>query len=166
MRDRTLLARLYRPILRLMPAEYRQRYGSAASELLAAIARAERPDGRLARLWWSVMLIFRGVIAALGMHLDRWHRRRRTAREAPRGHSTGFWRDGRYVLRGLRSTPWYALTATAVIAVPMAMAATTFAIVDGVLFRPLPYPRARQLVALLPNFDGPARTTEARVANS
>ena len=166
MRDRTLLVRLYRLILRLMPAEYRQRYGCEASELFAAITRSERPDDRFARLRWSAMLIFRGVVAAFGMHLDRWHRRRRTAPDAPRVHSTGFWRDVRYVLRGLRSTPWYALTATAVIAVPMAMAATTFAIVDGVLFRPLPYPGAGQLVALLPKFDGPARTTEARVANS
>jgi putative ABC transport system permease protein len=74
--------------------------------------------------------------------------------------------DLRYVLRGLRAAPWYAATVVAVIAVPMAMAATTFAIVDGVLFRPLPYSNAAQLVALLPNFNGPSRTSAADGAQS
>lgn len=51
----------------------------------------------------------------------------------------------RQTLRGLRRTPWYAATVIAVMALTTALSATVFAIVDGVLFKPLPYQDADQL---------------------
>jgi predicted permease len=51
----------------------------------------------------------------------------------------------RQALRSLRRTPSYALTVVAVIAVAMALATTVFAVVDGVLFKALPYPEADRL---------------------
>jgi putative ABC transport system permease protein len=54
-------------------------------------------------------------------------------------------RDLRYAARSLRRAPWYAVTAISVIALTMALAATAFAIVDGVLFKPLPYARPHEL---------------------
>jgi len=42
-------------------------------------------------------------------------------------------------MRSLRRAPWYASTVVAVIALSTALAATVFAIVDGVLFKPLTY---------------------------
>jgi putative ABC transport system permease protein len=162
MSERSVLERLYRFVLRLMPAENRHRYGDEVSQALAAIVRTERPASPLARLRWASLLLLRGAIAALGMHYDRWRRRSaRPWRGAEGGLRASFWNDFRYVLRGLRGAPWYSTTVMAVVAAPIAMAATTFAVVDGVLFRPLPYPDAAQLVALLPNFEGPSRTTIA-----
>jgi len=54
----------------------------------------------------------------------------------------------RYAIRSLRGSPWYSATAIAVIALGMTLATTAFAIVDGVLFKPLPYPRADELHAI------------------
>ena len=51
----------------------------------------------------------------------------------------------RQCARTLRRTPWYAVTLVAVVILTTALSATVFAIVDGVLFKPLPYPDADQL---------------------
>jgi putative ABC transport system permease protein len=56
-----------------------------------------------------------------------------------------FWRDIRQAIRALRRTPWYSFTAISVIALGIALATTVFAVVDGVLFKPLPYERPREL---------------------
>ena len=51
----------------------------------------------------------------------------------------------RQALRSLRRVPWYALTVVGVTALALAFGTTTFAVVDGVLFKPLPYPRSSEL---------------------
>jgi putative ABC transport system permease protein len=51
----------------------------------------------------------------------------------------------RLALRTLRRSPWYAATAIGTIALSISLAATVFAIVDGVLFKPLPYANPDQL---------------------
>jgi putative ABC transport system permease protein len=64
------------------------------------------------------------------------------------------WSPGRWrreivpALRSLRRTPWYAVTVTGVMALSMALAASVFAIVDGVLFKPLPYARPAELFGI------------------
>lgn len=57
-------------------------------------------------------------------------------------------RDIRYAMRSLRRAPWYTASVIGVIAFSMALAATVFAVVDGFLFRPLPYSRAEEIVVL------------------
>ena len=59
----------------------------------------------------------------------------------------------RYAVRSLGRAPWYSATVTGVIALGMALATTVFAVVDGVLFKPLPYPDAARLVAIEPGFN-------------
>lgn len=67
------------------------------------------------------------------------------------------WNDLRFTVRALCRSPWYALTAIGVMATTLALASTVFAVVDGVMFRPLPYPEASRLVSVLPGFrDSPA----------
>jgi hypothetical protein len=51
----------------------------------------------------------------------------------------------RYALRALRGSPWYSATVVAVMGISMALATVVFAVVDGVLFKPVPYPRANEL---------------------
>jgi predicted permease len=58
--------------------------------------------------------------------------------------------------RSLRRAPWYALTVVAVMALSMALAVTVFALVDGVLFKPLPFPDADRLVAIRGGFSDPS----------
>jgi predicted permease len=56
--------------------------------------------------------------------------------------------DARYALRGFRRSP--AFTTTAVITIALGIGASTavFSLVDRILFRPLPYPRADRLVSV------------------
>src|SRR5688572_25526939 len=51
----------------------------------------------------------------------------------------------RQSLRRLLGAPWYFATASAVIALSMALATTVFAVVDDVLFKTLPYERPEEL---------------------
>lgn len=60
----------------------------------------------------------------------------------------------RQAVRSLRRSPWYACTVVAVVALAIVMMATVFAVVDGVLFRPLPYPGAQDVFAVSGTFDG------------
>jgi predicted permease len=62
-------------------------------------------------------------------------------------------REVGYALRSLRRTPWYSITVVSVIALSMALSATVFAIVDGVLFIPLGYGSPDRLFALTPGFS-------------
>jgi predicted permease len=61
--------------------------------------------------------------------------------------------DFRYAVRSLRRAPWYSATVIGGIALGMALATTVFAVVDGVLFKPLPYLDADRLVAIEPGFN-------------
>ena len=54
----------------------------------------------------------------------------------------------RHAIRSIRRTPGYALTLTAVVALGVALAATVFALVDGVLFKTLPYRAPHELFAI------------------
>jgi len=51
----------------------------------------------------------------------------------------------RQALRSLGQSRWYAGTIIAVMALCVSLSTTVFAIVDGVLFKPLPYPRPAEL---------------------
>jgi len=51
----------------------------------------------------------------------------------------------RHTIRFLLRSPWYSGTVVSVIALGMALATTVFAVVDGALFKPLPYERADEL---------------------
>ncbi|MBI4906641.1 MAG: ABC transporter permease [Acidobacteria bacterium] len=56
--------------------------------------------------------------------------------------------DCRYALRRLRKNPGSAVAAVATLALGVGATATIFAVIDGVLVKPLPYPHAERLVAL------------------
>ena len=62
--------------------------------------------------------------------------------------------------RMLRRTPAYAATAIGTIALSISLAAVVFAVVDGVLFKPLPFPASDRLFHVQGS-DGRARGTAA-----
>jgi predicted permease len=67
--------------------------------------------------------------------------------------------DLKFTLRALRQAPWYTATVIGVATVTLALATIVFAVVDGVLFRPLPYPDAGHLVVIEPGFENLPRPT-------
>ncbi len=56
--------------------------------------------------------------------------------------------DLNIAVRKLRRSPWYSTTVIGTAALTMALASTVFTVVDGVLFKPLPYERADELFDL------------------
>jgi len=67
--------------------------------------------------------------------------------------------DLAFTLRALTGAPWYSATVAGLTGVTLALATTVFAVVDGVLFQPLPFPDAGRLVRIEPDFRGLTRPT-------
>ena len=68
--------------------------------------------------------------------------------DAARGSDmSGLLQDLRTALRSLRHARWFSAFVVASLAVGVGASVTLFALVDGVLLRPLPYPRPSSLVA-------------------
>jgi putative ABC transport system permease protein len=110
--------------------------------------RAVLSSKRRATLWF-----LRASVAVLVYVLARRLRDAFTRRAGvpPRVFAAraGRWRrELQPALRSLRRAPWYSLTVVGVIALSMTLATTVFAIVDGVLFKPLPYLKPGELCGI------------------
>jgi len=67
-------------------------------------------------------------------------------------------------VRALRRAPWYAATVILVIALTLALATTVFAVVDGLLFKPLPYADADRLVSIELGFSRDPEYLNGRIS--
>jgi predicted permease len=94
--------------------------------------------------WWQVLTIAFGASRqrAADRVRDTW---RWMMRPGSLGIVVG---DARYAVRSLVRAPWYSVAVIGVIALAVTLATTVFAVVDGVLFKPLPYPGADRLVSV------------------
>ena len=72
--------------------------------------------------------------------------------------------DARHGLRVIRRSPAFSLAAVATLAVGIGASTAVFSVVDLLLFRSLPYPRADRLVSV--GFSGPIDTNEFNVGNA
>ena len=147
-----MIVALYRAVVSLSPEPFRTHFAGEQVALFAEIWRDERPRGLLATGTWLLALFARACLAAVALHFDK--RRRRTS--SPRNTVRGIGPDWRYAVRSLWRSPWYAVTLTVVIAVGIALEATVFAFVDGVLFKPLPYRASHELFSLQGRAGGDA----------
>lgn len=129
-------------------------------DLVEERARRARRDGAVRAAGWYWM-----TMAGIGAHVTR-RRVSEAVRSARRGFVPGSGRGSfRQAGRSLRKSPWYAASVVLVVACTLAIATTTFAIVDGVLFKSLPYDDAGDIVALQGVFDQPTEDA-ARLASS
>jgi putative ABC transport system permease protein len=129
--------RIYRALLRLYPAEFRDEYGREMAQMIADRA----PHEPAPRLWLD-------VAADL-------------VRTAPKEHGHVLLTDLRYAARMMRRAPTF--TAAVVLTVALAIAANTaiFSIVNAVMLRPLPFAKPDRLMQVaekndrlnLPNFS-------------
>ena len=117
---------MYRWLLRLYPASFRNEYGREMATVFARERRDTRTALGMAALWLRV--IADTCVNAAGIHWDI------------------FRQDLRYTLRTLRRTPAFALTAVTVVALGIGATTAAFSLADFVLIRPLPFPEADRLV--------------------
>ena len=134
---------LIQGVIRLQPVDHRRRYGPEQMRMFEEIWARERPPSAAARLTWSIGLAIRTLFASSASAANT---RSRTDERQVSHRGSPMNTDIRFTLRALRQAPWYSATVAGVIAVTLALATTVFAVVDGVLFRPLPYPDAPALV--------------------
>src|ERR671922_848413 len=117
---------MYRWLLRLYPASFRNEYGREMAAVFARERRDTRTAVGMAALWLRV--IADTCVNAAGIHWDI------------------LTQDLRYTLRTLRRTPAFALTAVTVVALGIGATTAAFSLADFVLIRPLPFPEADRLV--------------------
>ena len=162
----------YRLVLWLYPSRVRHRFGAEQVYLFEQAWREERPQARFGLVWTMAQLL-RAVSVAAMSHLDRL---RPSPHYIPRAQLSRqwrvspSWRDLRGGVRALRATPWYSAAVTVMLALGLALSTVVFAVVDGVLFKPLPYPRADELflarvdVSGAPRVEPPPITSREAVA--
>jgi len=118
--------RLFRSLLWLYPAEFREHFGQDMSQLLADRLREERePLGAL--LAWCH--------AAAGVLIH-----------APEEHMQMILQDVKYAWRAMRREKMPAIAAVLVLAIGIGSTTAIFTLVNGVLLRPLPFAAPEQLV--------------------
>jgi putative ABC transport system permease protein len=137
---------IYWTIVQVYPRIARDRFGEEQIRLFEDLWRQERPRAPLRAAAWTIRQIVRAIGVGASLHVARWWRR--VSMTAGGRGSVGA--DFTYAIRGLRRTPWYVCTTVGVLAAGMALATTAFAVVDGVLFKPLPFPRTESLFLVRP----------------
>jgi len=123
--------RLYGFLLRLYPASFRAEYGEEMRRVFARRRREADGPGAVAALW-------------LAAAVD-------AAANACRTHADLLRQDVRYAARALSRAPGFAATAILVAGVGIGAATASYSVLDHVLVRPLPFPRADRLVDLWEN---------------
>jgi putative ABC transport system permease protein len=68
----------------------------------------------------------------------------------------------RIAFRTLRRSPWFAIASVGIVALAISLASTVFAVVDGVLFKRLPYKDPDGLVLVFRTLGDPARLAQLR----
>jgi predicted permease len=141
------------------PESAEAQFGDLLEEYAAVRARS----GRLRAEWWLLQEMS-------SLHTAYDDERHGVAAQADR-RLPRLGGQFRYALRSLRRSPWYAVTTISVIAIAVALAASVFSIVDGALFKPLPYGDANRVFGvslgysrLAEDIAGFGITSEADVA--
>jgi predicted permease len=118
-----------------LEAAYETARRNGATHAAAVLeARAEVPD------WHSLARTLTTIEAANA------HSGRSSLPPPRRGALRGVSQDLRLAWRGLVRAPGFAFTAVATLAIALGLGAAAFALIDGILLAPLPYPSADRLV--------------------
>ena len=140
----------YRLLLRVLPAEFRERFG----EEMAQCFRDWHGEERRRRGLRGVVRVWRLALADLVATAWREHLAPRTGRSRraddanPGVPMASLLQDVRYALRTLRRSP--GLVAVIVLSLALGMGANSliYSVVDGVVFHPFRFPQADRVVLL------------------
>lgn len=120
--------RLYRWLLRLYPAEFRERYGAPMQQQFRDEYGDVQDRRDLLRLW------ARSVVDI--------------ARSAPRQFASEIGQDSRFAVRLWRQRPWHTLFAIIALALAIGASAGAFSVVNALLFRSLPFSASERLAQM------------------
>jgi len=144
---RTVGAFLYRVLLRLYPADVRERDGEEMARLFSDLVEgARRRRGRISALHAVARVCLETPRSAWAAH-----------REGNVSMGATEWlgdaaQDTRFALRLLRRNAAFAVVVTLTLAVAVGANTAVFSVVNAVLLRPLEYPAAEELVRIHTRF--------------
>ena len=131
--------RVYRAALRILPADFRDRYEHELIDCFGALAASARQRGRFALTGILLHSLRDTVVQAVLLRT----RRQRTSPAHPGDH---MWQDLRYAVRRLMRRPSFTLVSVLTLALGVAAATSVFTLVNGVVLSPLPYPQSDRIV--------------------
>ncbi len=138
---------LYRVLLRLLPSELRRRFGpEMQADLRHRLAETKGVAARLRVVAAACADLVAQAVALRG----------RSGRTQGGWTMTGWTRDVRLAVRGLRSAPGFALAAVTTLTLAIGGATAVFSAVRAVLLAPLPYADADRLVTPWPEVNANA----------
>ena len=145
----TLTSRLYRRLLALLPPQFRESYGLAMAETYATReVDCRQHKSMLGRCWFAIREIA-GLVFVAGkqwLNLLPVAFAQATRSSKPRGLKLSFFEELRPAARRLAADPGFTLVAVITLALGLGATTTIFCVVNGVLFRPLPYAESERLV--------------------
>ena len=145
----SMIEGLFGLTLSLVPQRLRSRFGAEIQETFAAERRARRASGgRRAETGYVARAIVDVVRVAAAEALRKREGRREPPRSRGRLLMESIWRDFRYALRRLRSSPGFAATAISILALGIALNTAVFSIGYSVLWRPLEVPEPDRVAVL------------------
>jgi len=128
---RSLSERLFGALLRLLPFDFRNEFGSEMQQVFReqeAAVKQERGPMKLLGLWWDT------IAGIVGM--------------APREHLNMLRDDAGYALRLMRKDPGYTVAAVGILGLGIGVNTAVFSVVNSVLLQPLPYTEGNRIVTI------------------
>ena len=140
--------RIYSLLLRLLPRDFRERFGSEMTDLLEH--RMQKARSSFERL----RILGRGTLDVLVQVLVVRFRKGGDSNSSsrhrpPRGSAVGTWlREIRHAIRGLARSPGFTAGVVLTLALGIGANSAVFSAMEAVLFRPLPFPDGDRLMRL------------------